>query len=237
MQSSPGKFSYSIITTGILFSIFWSSASVATKIGLQSTQPFVLSLPRFFIAAVIMLFISHVILKKRLPAGKEWKQVAVYGLLNISIYLGLYVVAMQYVSAGLGSLAIAINPVLISIMASIWLKHPVKRVVVISLLLCCAGIFIAALPLFEKSYATPGGLVILFISTISYSACAVYFSRQQWGDLYILTINGWQTLFGGIFLLPVLYITYQHNKNHFNVTWISSVLWLAIIVSIIAVQL
>ncbi|HVZ98579.1 MAG TPA: DMT family transporter, partial [Chitinophagaceae bacterium] len=176
MNTSTGEpFNYRIIAAGVLFALFWSSAASATKIGLQSAQPFVVAIPRFFTAAVIMLFIAHVVLKKRLPAGKEWGQLAIYGLLNISIYLGMYVISIQYVSAGLGSLSVAINPVLISIMASIWLHHPIRPVAVISLLLCCTGIVIAALPLFEDSYATPGGLGLLLASTISYSAGAVYF--------------------------------------------------------------
>jgi drug/metabolite transporter (DMT)-like permease len=228
---------YQLIIAGILFAIFWSSASAATKIALQSVEPFVIAIPRFFIAAAIMLFISHVLLRKRLPARNEWKQIAIYGLLNISIYLGLYVVAMQHVSAGLGSLSVAIGPVLISIMAAIWLKHPVKRVTIISLLLCIAGIVVAAFPLLEHSYATPGGLCILFTSMISYSAGSVYFSKKNWNNLHILTINGWQTLLGGIFLLPVLFITYKSDQNNFDVKWISCVLWLAVMVSIFAIQL
>ncbi len=50
-----------------------------------------------------MVIISHGILRKRLPQKHEWKQLAIYGLLNISLYLGLYVLAMRNVSAGLGS--------------------------------------------------------------------------------------------------------------------------------------
>ena len=228
---------YQVIIAGILFAIFWASASAATKIALQSAQPFAVAVPRFFLAAAIMLSISHVALRKRLPVKKEWKQLAIYGLLNISIYLGLYVIAMQQVSAGLGSLSVAMNPVLISIMAAIWLKHSVGKVTLISLLLCIAGIVIAAFPLFKNSYATPGGLGLLSISMVSYSAGAVYFSKKDWSDLHILTINGWQTLLGGIFLLPVLLLTYRKEQNHFNLKWAGCVLWLAIIVSIFAIQL
>ena len=217
--------------------MLWSSASAATKIGLQSAQPFVIAVSRFFIAGALMLFITHVILKKRLPYKQEWKQLVVYGLLNISIYLGLYVTAMQNVSAGLGSLSVGTNPVMISIMAAIWFRQPIKMVTVISLILCSAGIIIAAYPLIENSYATPMGITILLISMISYSAGAVYFSKSKWGDLHILTINGWQTLLGGIILLPVLLFTYHGDKNTFDSRWISCVLWLAIPVSIGAVQL
>ena len=102
------------LAAGILFAALWASASTATKIGLESAQPLVIAVIRFGIAAIIMLLIAHGIQKNRLPRPQEWKQIAVYGLLNITIYLGLYVVAMQTITAGIGALAVATNPVFIS---------------------------------------------------------------------------------------------------------------------------
>lgn len=233
MQTKQAK----LIIAGIAFAVLWVSASTATKIGLMHLQPLVIAEMRFFIAAIIMLFVAHVVLKKRLPAATEWKQLAIYGLLNISIYLGLYVVAMQHVSAGLGSLFVGTNPVFISLIGSIWLKQPLKRNTVISLLLCIAGIVIAAYPLLQKSYATPAGLFLLLISMACYSVGALYFSRSKWHELHILTINGWQTFLGGIFLLPVAFVFYQKNSNQLTTQSLGAVLWLAIPVSIIAVQL
>ncbi|MEP6845255.1 MAG: DMT family transporter, partial [Panacibacter sp.] len=208
-----------LIAAGIIFSVLWASASTATKIGLESAQPFTIAVTRFFIGGAIMLFITHIILKNRFPRQHEWTQLAIYGLLNISIYLGLYVIAMQNVSAGLGSLAVGTNPVLISITTAIWLKQPIKRSTVTGLVLCSTGILIAAYPLLENSYATPMGLVILLISMLSYSVGALYFSRSKWNDLHMLTINGWQTLIGGIFLLPFLFILYDKTKNNFDLKW------------------
>lgn len=226
-----------MMLAGVLFAILWASASTATKIALQSAQPFVIAVTRFFIAATVMLFIAHVILKKPLPANREWKQIAVYGLLNISIYLGLYVIAMMNVSAGLGTLSVGTNPVFISIIAAVWMRQPVKRVTIISLLLCAAGIITAAYPLLEHSYATPGGLLILLLSMLSYSAGAVYFSKTAWNGMNILVINGWQTLVGGIFLLPFLFAFYDSSKNVYNLGSVGGILWLALPVSIAAVQL
>ncbi|HEX9508929.1 MAG TPA: hypothetical protein VF939_00495 [Puia sp.] len=40
---------------GLIFSVLWSSASTATKIGLQAPQPFVLSVTRFFLAGLPLL--------------------------------------------------------------------------------------------------------------------------------------------------------------------------------------
>jgi drug/metabolite transporter (DMT)-like permease len=96
---------------------------------------------------------------------------------------------------------------------------------------------VAAYPLLKNSYATPGGLLILFISMLSYSIGAVYFSKKKWHSLHMMVINGWQTLFGGIFLLPFLFAYYKTGKNVYDVKSIGGILWLAFPVSIGAVQL
>lgn len=225
------------VVAGFMFAVLWSSASAATKIGLAAAQPFVIAVPRFFIAAFCMLLITHVILKKPLPAKHELKKLAVYGFLNVTVYLGLYVIAMQHVSAGLGSLFVGTNPVMISIITAVWLRQPLNFKTIISLILCSVGIVIAAYPLLLDSYATTAGLLILLVSMISYSAGALYFSRSTWNQMHILTINGWQTLLGGIFLLPFLFTSFNANENVFDLRWLGSVLWLAIPVSIFAVQL
>ena len=223
--------------TGLLFSILWASASAATKIGLRAAQPFVICVLRFFLAGVIMLLISHLIMRKRLPRGKEWGQIALYGLLTNSIYLGLFVLALQQVSPGLGTLGVATNPVFINILSAIFLRQRLRAATVLSLLLCAAGVVLAAWPLLRNSTATSAGLLILLAGMVAYSIGVFYFSRLQWNGLHLLTINGWQVLMGGVFLLPLAVLTYKPVLNTLNASSIGGILWLAIPVSIGAVQL
>lgn len=224
-------------SAGLTFSVLWSSASTATKIGLQAAQPFVISVTRFFLAGLLMLGITHLVLRNRLPRGKEWKQLAIYGLLNISIYLGLYVIAMQHVSPGLGSLSVATSPVLINLFSALVFRQPLKSYVLFSLLLCSAGVVLAAWPLLQNSSATPSGLLILVVSMLAYSGGVLYFSRTSWNDLPMLTINGWQTILGGGVLLPFVVFTYRSSRNVWDRDSIGAVIWLAIPVSIVAIQL
>lgn len=225
------------IAAGVFFALLWSSAATATKISLQSAQPFVIAVARFFIGGIGMLVFAHLIWRKRLPQKKEWLSITVYGLLNISLYLGLYVVAMQEVSAGLGSMAVAVNPVLISILSAVLFDHKMGAKHWLSLLLCSAGVVVAAWPLLQNSFATINGILIMLVSMLAYSAGAIYFARTKWSNLHILTINGWQTLIGGVLLIPVLLLTYNSELNRFDLNFYSGVLWLAIPVSIAAVQL
>ncbi|MDN3657175.1 EamA family transporter [Ferruginibacter paludis] len=232
-----GNKNIQLIIAGIFFAILWPSASVTTKIALQFAQPFTIAVIRFFAGGVIMLLFAHVVLQQQLPQQNQWKQLAVYGFMNITIYLGLYVLAMQHVSAGLGSLATATNPVFISLISALWFRQKLKPVILISLLLCFTGVIIAAYPLLLRSYATPAGLLLLIISMLSYSAGAIYFSKNKWQNLHTLTINGWQTILGGIFLLPFAIYFYDGTKNNFTPALMGCIVWLAIPVSIAAVQL
>jgi probable blue pigment (indigoidine) exporter len=228
---------YRWFLAGLTFAVFWASASTATKIGLTAGQPMVIATIRFALAAVIMLFIAHLVLKNRLPKGKEWIQIGIYGALNISIYLGLYIVAMQEVTAGIGALSVAINPVLISFFSVFFLNKKLTLTLVLALLICTLGVVCAAWPLFGHAKVTLWGLVLLFVSMLSYTAAAIYFSAKKWTDLSLITINGWQTAIGGILLLPFVIWFYNPQLNSFNLTFWGSVLWLAIPVSIGAVQL
>lgn len=234
---NTGNAKFNWFIAGLLFAALWASASAATKIGLTVAQPLVIAEIRFALASAIMLVITHLLMRQRLPAGKEWKQLAIYGLLNISIYLGCYVVAMQTVSAGIGSLSTATNPVFISFMSVFFLKKKLTAPLITALLICSAGVVCAAWPLFKDAYVTPGGLLILFFSMLSYSVAAIYFSSRKWSDLHLFTINGWQTFLGGFFLLPITLFYYKEEGNHFDTTFWQCVSWLAIPVSIFAVQL
>ena len=231
------KAEYLWFIAGPLFAALWASASTATKIGLSFSQPLVIAEFRFSIAAAIMLCFAHIVQAQRLPSGKQWKQLAIYGFLNITVYLGCYVVAMQTVTAGIGALAIASNPVFIGFLSAFFLKQKLTAATLFSIIICTAGVLCAAWPLFENASVSGNGLLLLLGSMLSYSIGAIYFSSQEWNDLSLITINGWQTLLGGLFLLPFAVFFYKSSANQFTQTFWSAVVWLAIPVSIFAVQL
>jgi probable blue pigment (indigoidine) exporter len=222
---------------GFFFALLWASASTATKIGLTVAQPLVIAVVRFGTAAAVLLFFAHLVMLARLPAGSEWKQLAAYGFLNITIYLGLYVIAMQTVTAGIGTLAVASNPVFMSFLSVFFLKKRLTPNLVFSIVICTLGVLCAAWPLLGTAAVEAKGMLLLLASMLSYSAGAIYFSAKKWNGLSLPAINGWQTFFGGLFLLPFALFFYQSSVNHFNLVYWLSVGWLAIPVSIFAVQI
>jgi probable blue pigment (indigoidine) exporter len=225
----------SVILTGLLFSAFWASASAAGKFGLFSVEPLVLFNIRFIGAGVILLAYTYMVQGSRMPAGKEWKQLSLFGAYNTTLYLGIFVIALQYVTPGITTLAIALNPLFISVMSAVWMKRKVRAVEWLSIALGIAGVIIAAYPLLQTSHATPAGMILLALSMIAYSLGAVYYASINW-QLSRTAINAWQVFVGGLLLLPFTFFMHE-RENHFDLRFWLSLGWLIFPVSILAVQL
>ena len=226
------------LVPGLLFAALWASASAATKFGVAVADPLVLATVRFFIAGGAMLFFAYVLMpsKNRLPQGREWKQLLVFSILNTTIYLGAFVIAIKHVSAGIGSLSTATNPLFIMVLSAVWLKRRMKLAEISGVILGLGGVVLACYPLLQNGYATVGGLLVLLGGMISVSAATVYYARIEW-KLPNIVINGWQVLLGGVVLLPFCLLTSDFKNTHLNHQFWAAVLWLIIPVSVGALQL
>jgi probable blue pigment (indigoidine) exporter len=223
------------ILQGLLFAMLWASASVAGKYGLKSVEPLVLFNIRFFLAGVLMLGVVYAFQRNRFPKGKEWIQLTIFGAFNTALYLGIFIIALQYVAAGITTLAIALNPLFISIMSAIWMKRKITLTVWISIVLGSLGVVVAAYPLLQNSQATIGGLLLLALSMLTYSFGSVYYAAVTW-SLPRIVINAWQVFIAGFLILPLTFFMHE-KENHFDATFWLSQAWLIIMVSVFAVQL
>ncbi|HEY0611895.1 MAG TPA: EamA family transporter [Chitinophaga sp.] len=227
------------LLAGFLFAALWASAAVATKIGIKVADPLVLANVRFLLAGMLMLTFAYGIQRNKrhaLPKGAEWKHLLVFALLNTTIYLGCFVLAMKEVSAGIGSLSTATSPLFIMLISAIWLKRPLRWYEVTGVLLGLTGVGLATYPLLQDSHATIRGLAILLTGMVSVSIATVYYSRVKW-QLPNLVFNGWQVLLGGFLLFPFTALTANFSATHFTLPFWGAVFWLIVPVSIIALQL
>ncbi|MVM34930.1 EamA family transporter [Spirosoma sp. HMF4905] len=233
---------------GLLFAALWASASVATKFGVQSAHPLILANVRFLIAGSGMLLYAYGVQrnetgspKNAWPTRVEFRQLAIFALLNTTIYLGSFVMALKQVSAGIGSLSTATNPLFIALLSALWLRRMPRWNELGGLLLGLLGVGIATYPLLQNSYATVEGLLILLVGTISISAATVYYASINW-RLPNLVTNGWQVLLGGFQLLPFTLLVAVLDpavlsESHFDARFWASVFWLILPVSVAALQL
>ncbi len=227
---------YRFFLLGILFAALWASASAAAKIALPYIEPLAMFQVRFFLAGVLLITYSLIITKDRFPKGKEWVQLIIFGGLNTTLYLSLFVLSLREISAGIGSLATSTNTLIISALSTVFLGQSLKSKQWMALLLGFAGVGLACYPLWENHQATPRGLFLIFLSMLSYSVGTLYYSKIKW-NLSRITINGWQVFLGGVLMFPLTWYFHVDGANQWNsIVW-TSILWLIFPVSIGAVQL
>lgn len=226
------------VLPGLFFAALWASASVATKFGVRSADPLVLANIRFVIAGALMLGYAYLLVRKKnpFPPADKWKPLAIFALLNTTIYLGAFVIAIKKISAGIGSLSTATNPLFIMLFSAIWMKRKLRWFEIAGLILGMIGIVIASYPLLQNSHASIDGLVILMAGMISVSAATVYYANVDW-RLPNIVINGWQVLLGGLFLLPLTLFMADFSNSKLDTNFWLSVFWLIVPVSVAALQL
>ena len=226
------------ILEGLLYSILWASAAVATKFAMHSVDPFLLTCLRFLLVAALLLTFTYLLKGKenRLPDKQEFKQLIILGLLNVTIYMTGYIIAIKSVSAGLISLFMATNPLILIVLSAIILKRKLTINEYIGIAIALTGLILAAIPNLKGSQASFIGLVALITGITALSLGSIYFSKKKFA-LSRLTVNTWQIAFGGLFFIPIVLLNEPDNYIRPDLNFFLSFLWLVIPVTIIAYAL
>ena len=99
----------------LLYILLWSSAFIATRVGVEHSPPLTLLSIRFLAAASLLAVLARARGLQGPRSGRAWGRLAVFGLLNSGLYLGFSYEAIQHMSAGMGSIIAALNPLLLTL--------------------------------------------------------------------------------------------------------------------------
>ena len=220
---------------GLVFALFWSSASVTTKLGIVGVEPLVLACLRYTTAGFLMLLFAYFSAKNALPHPKDRMPILVLGLLNITFYSAFFVLAIEQVAASIGSLSLVLNSLFITLLSALYAKKPVQKQHLAGLTLGILGVLVAVYPFLLTGHATLTGLLLLLLSRVVYSGAAVYYAQLKL-QTSPLVVNTWQTLVGGLLLVPLAGL-FHSRPNHFTGQFWLALAWLIVPIAIVATQL
>jgi drug/metabolite transporter (DMT)-like permease len=131
-----------MVTTVVL----WASAFVGIRAIGPHFSPGSLTLGRLAVAAVVLsLLVLPQLLKSRLlPKGREWWPILAYGAMWFGGYNVALNAAEHVLDAGTSALLINVNPILVAVMAGIFLKEGFPRWLIIGSLVAFAGVALIA---------------------------------------------------------------------------------------------
>lgn len=152
---------------------FWSSAYVGIRIGLKGYDPGSLALFRYFIASICMSILWLRQPVKRKPTLKEFSIIFVLGVVGFAIYN----ITLNYgeitISAGIASFVLTQIPVLIVILAVLFLHEKITAASWTGFIVSTIGVCIIALGQNEKGHLNVG-IFYLLGSVLAASVYSVF---------------------------------------------------------------
>lgn len=223
------------IAEGLLFALLWASATVATKFAFHSCDLFLLTLIRFLTVSVVLLGYTYIVKNKtsRFPSKTEFKKLLILGVLNVTIYMSGYLIAIKYVSAGLISLITAVNPLLLILFSTIFYKRKLTDFEIIGIIIAVSGLALASIPNLYNSHATLQGLFALIAGICALSAGSIYYANSGL-SLKKMEVNTWQITLGGLLFIPVVLMNGTNNFLIPDRNFFIGIAWLIVPVSIVA---
>ena len=183
------------------FCLLWSFAFIAGKIGVTDCPPLILLAARFSLAGVLILGISALRSETWDLSWRDTVVLAVLGVANNALYLGLGSTGLQTVSAGLGGLIVSANPVFTAILAALLLGEAMTLRKVTGLLLGIVGVAFIVWHRMSVGSDDWHGILFTLASLASIVAGTILFKvLAPNGSLWIG--NGIQNIAGGLAVMP-----------------------------------
>lgn len=223
--------------------VFWASAFVAIRYLGEDFSPGALSLGRLLIGALCLTAVALSSGMPR-PTRREWVSIVVIGVL----WFGVYNVALnegeQRVDAGTAAMLIQVSPVLIALLAAMFLDERFTTYLALGLALAFGGVALIALSTSPGSDRDVLGVVLCLVAAVVYSislilqkplvarlrsvhviwlACSVGaiaclpFAGQLWSEAQAAPVASlWWLVYLGVFPTALAFTTYAYALKHMS---------------------
>lgn len=211
----------------ILTTFLMGSSFAIGKIGLSYITPLLLVGIRFSLAGVIMAIAVRLL---RIPHPKaffQWIKIAVIGSFQTAGVMSCIFLSLRTISAGQSSILTFMNPLLVVIFGTIFMKLSYSLRQWTGVILGFIGVFITL----GAKLSFEIGSILAYLSAVSWAIGTLLI--KKWGNEFnTWVLTAYQMLFDGIILLMGSLIL-ENPYFRINGASISIVLWLAIMASIV----
>jgi drug/metabolite transporter (DMT)-like permease len=148
-----------------------------------------------------------------------------------ALYLGLSYIALQHLSAGMGSIIASTNPLILALVAPALLGEPLTRRKLIGLLLGFSGVVLAMRVRAGTQTARISDVLLSLTGVVAFIASNVVFKRMR-ARPHVVVLNGAQLFLAGAVLVPAALA--REGLPH--IAWTAPVVWsLAYLILVLSV--
>lgn len=230
---TPARPSLFVTIVALFYILLWSSAFIATKIGVTHSPPLTLLATRFLVAGLLMAILAWIWKLPRPRGWGAWGRLAFFGLLNSALYLGCNYVALRFLSAGMGTIISATNPLLLTLIAPFALHERLTRWRILGLILGFGGVlFVMGARLNgQERLDTPGGMLLSFIGVLCFIGATIFYKRYPPRE-HPFVVNAVQLAAAGLVLVPFAVLFEHPEQIRIDPPLVWSFLYLVLVISI-----
>lgn len=166
------------IGMGLAFAFMWSSAFTSARMIVADAPPLMSLALRFLISGLIGVGLARAMGQTwRLPR-EQWRAVAIFGLCQNALYLGLNFVAMQWIEASLAAIIASSMPLLVAALGWLVLGDRVRPLGIAGLVAGFAGVAVIMGSRLSGGVSLPGiglcviGALALAVATLTVRGAA-----------------------------------------------------------------
>jgi drug/metabolite transporter (DMT)-like permease len=216
--------------------VIWGLSFVAASVALKTLSPVTLATVRFIIASIIFLpFILGDLIKGKLPLRNDLKDMALLGVLSISLYFWLQYTGVKYTGPGVSAiLVVGFIPILTGLFSSVVLKEEFTKQKKMGTILGFLGVSLITIPGLIIGNVGMGfyfGVACLLGNAVCWSIYSTYSRRLMQRQYRPATVTSYVTIFGALVLLPLSLTSDWGMVSRLDTSQWLSILYLASICS------
>jgi drug/metabolite transporter (DMT)-like permease len=155
--------------------VLWASAFVGIRSAGRSLSPGPLTLGRLLVGAAalgVLAFARRERLPSRSDLGAVWAGLLACGLLWFGAYSVALNAAERRVDAGTAAMLVNVGPIVIAVLAGLFLGEGFPRMLLFGLAIAFAGVLVIGVAT-SSSQATTAGVVLCLVAAVSYATAVV----------------------------------------------------------------
>lgn len=186
------------------------------------------------LAATIIFWVIQSFLPKEKVSPKDLAIIAMGGIIGFVVSQSLTAISLQYTSPVYFSLIVALSPLVVMLLAAVFLKEPITGKKMAGVVLGIAGALLMITQI-DNSASGKNNLWGIFLAIISVMAFSVYLIiiRSVAQKYTTVTQMKWMFLFAAIILIP-LGCTEYSEQALFSASWGWTGVWELAFVAILA---
>ena len=208
----------------------WGSLYVVSKYVLDRVPPFTVSLVRYAISFMLLFIFIHI--KKFKPIErKDYKYILIIGVFGYFVALVLQLLGTKYSNASFAALVNSLNPIVIMIMAAVFLHEQFTFQKGAGLFLGIIGVYFIIGGVHGSDMMT--GIILSLISVLIWSYVSIII-RKIGHSYHPLIITAWSMGVALVCTLPASAIELAHTPVTWDSTVVLSLLYMAVMCTCVA---